>query len=418
MLLLAVLLAQLADSPIDLTQRAAAAYAAGNYAEAASLGTRVLALLPRSVSTRVNIARALARQGKSAEAIARLREIAAFGIRFDPADPAFDAIRNSDAFRDAAARMEGATAPIVRSETAFLLEKDLIPESLVYDEKTKSFYVGSLYKRKILRVAAGGSTSDFVPPAGDGLWSVLGMKIDAAHRELWVNSCNGDDPPMQTPDPENHGKAAIFRFHLDSGKLIAKHPLPGGDAKDPRCVNDLVVTSKGVAYATGTGGVHRVSRDGGALELFEPFPNSFTNGIALSPDESALFVAALEGIVRIDLATRKRSLIELPESVVMGGIDGLYFHDRSLIAIQNGGRPMRVVRAWLDPELRRATHFAVLEQGHPLSDVPLTGAIVGRSLYYVARSQIDAFVNGTIWPDEKLKETVILKLPIDLPSMP
>ncbi|HUP62474.1 MAG TPA: hypothetical protein VNA69_18870 [Thermoanaerobaculia bacterium] len=223
---------------------------------------------------------------------------------------------------------------------------------------------------------------------------------------------------MQTPDPAHHGQAAIFRFDLDTGKLIAKHPLPGGDAKDRRCVNDLVVTAKGVAYATGTGGVYRVSRDGGELEVFETFPGSFTNGIAITPDDATLFVAALEGIVRIDVKSRARSLIELPEAVVMGGVDGLYFHDRSLIAIQNGGRPMRVVRAWLDPELRRVTHFAVLEQLHPLSDVPLTGVVVGRSLYYVARSQIDAFEDGKIWPDETLKETVILKLPIDLPSFP
>src|SRR5688572_17423506 len=99
-LILFVLLAQLADTPFDLSRRAAEAYAAGNYAEAAALSTRVLALLPRSVSTRVNIARALARQGKTDEALARLREAAAFGLRFDPADPAFDAMRKSDAFRD------------------------------------------------------------------------------------------------------------------------------------------------------------------------------------------------------------------------------------------------------------------------------------------------------------------------------
>ncbi|HUP62473.1 MAG TPA: tetratricopeptide repeat protein [Thermoanaerobaculia bacterium] len=80
--ILIVLLAQVAaDTPFDLTRRAAEAYAAGNYAEAATLSTRVLALLPRSVSTRVNVARALARQGKTAEAISRLRETAAFGIR-------------------------------------------------------------------------------------------------------------------------------------------------------------------------------------------------------------------------------------------------------------------------------------------------------------------------------------------------
>jgi hypothetical protein len=68
--------------------------------------------------------------------------------------------------------------------------------------------------------------------------------------------------------------------------------------------------------------------------------------------------------------------------------------------------------------MKRVIRFEVLEQGHPLSDLPLTGTIVGDDLYYVARSQLRAFDDMKIWPMEKLKETVILKLPLEAPAPP
>jgi hypothetical protein len=63
--------------------------------------------------------------------------------------------------------------------------------------------------------------------------------------------------------------------------------------------------------------------------------------------------------------------------------------------------------------MSRVTRLAVLEQEHPESDIPLTGVIVGDDLYYVARSQLRAFDGKTIWPDEKLKESIIVKLPLE-----
>ena len=104
--------------------------------------------------------------------------------------------------------------------------------------------------------------------------------------------------------------------------------------------------------------------------------------------------------------------------MALGGIDGLYVHDSSLVAIQNGTDPIRVIRAWLNPEMTRVTRFAVLEQEHPQSDLPLTGTIVGDDLYYVARSQLRAFEGKNIWPDEKLKESTILKLPLEVVAAP
>jgi hypothetical protein len=143
------------------------------------------------------------------------------------------------------------------------------------------------------------------------------------------------------------------------------------------------------------------------------------NGITITPDGKALFAAShLEGVIKVDLATGATTVVGLPAGATLGGIDGLYLHEGSLVAIQNGTDPIRVVRAWLDPAMTRVTRLAVLEQEHPESDVPLTGTIVGDHLYYVARSQLRAFDGKTIWPEDRLRETTILKLPLEIASAP
>ena len=365
------------------------------------------------------VAPAALAQSSPPEALARLEAIVAHGIRFNPADAAWDSLREDPRFKSLESEMRARTAPLVRSTTAFLLEKDLIPENIAHDLKAGSFFVGSMYKAKIIRIAPDGNVSDFVPSRRDGLLSVLGMKVDAERRELWAVAGNFvDSPPMQTPDPASHGKGAIFRFDIDTGVLKGRYEGPGGSAKEPMTFNDLVISPGGDVYATaGPRGIWRLRRDADAVEPFiEPKGSAF-NGIAITPDGKSLFAAShREGVLKVDIPTRKSVLVEVPRNVTIGGIDGLYFHEGSLVGIQNGTNPQRVVRAWLNPEMTRVTRFVVLEQDHPLWDIPLTGTIIGDHLYYVARSQLRAFEKGVIWPADRLKETVILELPLEPPG--
>lgn len=179
-----------------------------------------------------------------------------------------------------------------------------------------------------------------------------------------------------------------------------------------------MLAANGDVYATaGSAGIHRLRRDSTTFETFVAPDGSFFNGITISPDGMFVFAAShLDGVVRFAVADGKRLLIDVPPGVTLGAIDGLYFHGNSLIGVQ-GSDPSRVVRAWLDHERVRVTAFSVLEQAHPASDFPLTGVVAGDHLYYIARSQLRAFdEGGTIWPMERLKETVILKLPLEVPA--
>lgn len=408
------------DHPFAIAQRATAAYEAGRHAEAAELFERVTTILPRSTAARINAARALARSGRADAAIAQLGEAVAFGVRFDPADEAWSSLRPDPRYQRLESRMRARTAPIVRSKVAFTLPKDLIPENVAFDAKSGAFFVGSMYKAKIVRIDSEGRVSDFISSRRDGLLAVLGMKIDPVRRELWVASSNfGDAPPLEVDDPASVGKGGLFRFALDSGTLIRAYWGPG-TAEAPVQFNDLVIAPGGDVYVTaGLGGIWRLRHGATTVEPFVTPPGSFFNGIAITPDGKTIFAAShFEGVMKIDVASRATSFLQLPEGVAMGGIDGLYVHENSLVAIQNGTDPIRITRAFLDPAMTRITRFTVLEQEHPETDIPLTGTIVGDDLYYVGRSQLRAFDGKKIWPDGKLKESTILRLPIDVASAP
>ena len=409
------------EQPLDIARKAGAAYAAGNYTEAADLYLQFTRLLPWSPGGRIQAARSLARAGKPAEALEELERVVAFGVRFNPADEAWSAIRGDARFARLESQMRARTAPLVRSAVAFRLEKDLIPENIAFDPKSGAFFVGSMYKSKIIRVATDGAMTDFVPPRGYGLLSVAGMKVDPVRRELWAAASNfGDTPPMEVEDPPSRGKGALFRFNVDTGKLVGTYWTPLGTPKEPMMFNDLVLTPAGDVYTTaGAHGIWRLRGGTGKVESFAEPDGSFFNGIAITPDGKTLFAAShLRGVVKIDVATKAQTLLNLPPGVALGGIDGLYVHGDSLVGIQNGTDPVRVIRAWLNPAMTRVTRFVVLEQEHPESDIPLTGTIVGDHLYYVARSQLRAFDGKKIWPAEKLKDSIILKLPLEMTAAP
>lgn len=285
----------------------------------------------------------------------------------------------------------GATHP---SEAAFeIAERDLLPESIAHDPHDGAFYVGSMHKRKIVRIDRTGEVTDFVAPKADGLWGVLGMKVDPSRRELWVATCNlGPDqrPPMIDPEPATAGRTAVHRYDLRTGALVRRYePV---NPPPMLCWNDLVQTVDGDVYlSSGPTGVWRIAADAGAAEAFTPSDGRFGNGIAASPDGRTLYLAVHDqGIVTIDVATRAIAPLPAPEGPHVMGIDGLYVHDGTLVGIQNGTKVPRVLRATLAESGAAIDRVEVLEEDHPRFAVPTTGVIVDDDLFYVATSQLDS----------------------------
>lgn len=293
------------------------------------------------------------------------------------------------------------------STVAFRLEeKDLLPESIAYDPKDGSFYVGSVRKGKIVRVDKNGGASDFIAPRQDGLWEVIGIKVNTTRRTLWA--CSFEDKDLAGYQKRDRNATGIFAFNLDTGKLVRKWVLdvPG----EQHGFNDLVVTLGNDVYATHMfkdAAIYRITEKDQKLEVFAtPEGLRDPNGIAITPDERTLYVAGADGIVAIDIATKKSRPVPAPEGEKTGGIDGLYCYQDGLLAILGNS----VNWYQLDDTHTRIVVTNVLEQNHPLMKIPTTGVIVGSDFYYVANAQFDAVKPDGSLDTASLAEPAILKL--------
>ena len=283
---------------------------------------------------------------------------------------------------------------------ATISEPELIQEGIAFDPETRTLFISSVRKRKIVALSPEGKVRDFVPPEKDGLWSVLGMKVDPGRRTLLACSAV-DGPGMLHYTAADLGKSAVYEFDLATGKTLRVFRAPPGR----HLFNDLVFTRETI-WATDSkeGSVWRIDRRTGRLARLVP-PRRFTypNGIALDPKERTLFVADDRSIYAVDPAAGSRRELRHSPETKLGQADGLYFEHGALIAIQNGDPPVRIVRFSLSPELDRVTGEMPLASGDPRFPEPTTATIAGDVLYFVGDAQLRAIAkDGTLWPLAKL----------------
>src|SRR5215203_2769380 len=156
-------------------QQAIGAYRRKDYVAFLEYMKAANGLRPNHPRLPYNLAAAHALNGNSREALAALGRLADMGLVFPAArDADFASLKDSAGFEGVVKTFQSNAAPVVNSATAFTVrEKGLVPESVAYDPVRATFYVGSVYKRKILSVGRGGAVEAFAA-ARDGLWSAMG----------------------------------------------------------------------------------------------------------------------------------------------------------------------------------------------------------------------------------------------------
>jgi hypothetical protein len=327
-----------------------------------------LATAPDPATVTYELARTWGQAKQWPEAIQWLQRAVAFKTGLDPArDYVFEDIRDTQEFKSIAAAAREATQPVSHSTPAFTVsEGDLVPESIAYDAKSKFFYFGSMRKGKVIRCSRIGECAQFAT----GLDTILGLKIGADGLWLLNNSNTESD---------------LIHYDVTSGAVVRKYAV-----NDPgHSFNDLAIAANGDLYISDTraNAVWVLSQGAAGLtKLPDRFPAA--NGIALSADQTVLYVATFpDGITLLDLRTHTTRPIPRPKNLCLATIDGLYFYNGALIAIQNGIMSPRVVRLKLAKDLRAIEGFDVLERHNPLFDGITTGVIAGGDFYYMANIQ-------------------------------
>jgi Major royal jelly protein len=393
-------------------QQAAAAYKNKDYATALTNLNKALDLIPDHPTLFYNIAAMLSLQGKTTEAIASLSKIADMGIALRPEkDPDFDSIKGTPEFKAILNRFEQNRTPVVKSTTAFSIhEKGLITEGLAYDPVDQTFFVSSAHKRKILSVSKSGEVSTFATEQ-DGLFSVLGMKVDPSRRHLWITT--SASPQMVNFKKDEDGTSGIFKFDLRTKKLLKKYVLPNTGKK--HTLGDLTIHSNGDVFTTDSisPAIYVIPHQKDQLELFlENIEFVSPQGLAFSTDEQHLFMADYStGLFDVDVKTKKVFHFTPLARATLLGIDGLYFYNGVLIGVQNGVTPHRIVRIVLNRDLRRVERLDVLEANNPLFLEPTLGVVVKDDFFFIANSQwplVDE--SGKLAPDDKLQDPLVLKM--------
>jgi sugar lactone lactonase YvrE len=395
-------------------QQAAAAYKARDYTAAIENLQKAAELIPDHPTITYNLACVYSLAGKKQEALSALSSVADMGVIIQAEkDNDLALIKDTPEFKLILARFEKSKAPIIHSSPGFTVhEKGLITEGLAYDPVEETFYVSSVHKRKILAVLKNGAVTTFASET-DGLFSVLGMTVDPKRRHLWVTTTAF--PQMINFKKEEDGTSAVCKFDLRTKKLLKRYVLLNSPKK--HALGDLTVQSNGDVFTTDSlsPAVYVIHPQKDEIELFleDPLFGS-PQGLSFSNDERHLFMADYStGLFDIDVTTKRVSHFTPLAGATMLGIDGLYFYKGSLIGVQNGVTPQRVVRISLSKNFKQAVRLEVIEANNPVFLEPTLGVLVKDTFYFIANSQWPLVDDNGKLAEDKLQEPAVLKIKLD-----
>lgn len=296
--------------------------------------------------------------------------------------------------------------------------KGLIAEGVAFDPVTRNFFVSSVRERKIWRVTPDGEFHDFAGP-DDRLPSAFGMVVDSARRTLWVATSSVGQARNQQYSlaalegaPGLTSNAGVQGFALDDGRRVRDIRI-GGEGE--RVFGDVVLGPDGRLWVTDSKSpnLYAVIPDETHAGELDSFVGPWRNpqGMAFS-DRGELFVADYpRGIARVDLGTRSHVILPGSEDRLRG-VDGIYWHDGALYAIQNGTQTPRVLRVTLNEAHDAVEKIDVLVEGPPLDD-PTLGVFAEGAFFVNAVSGWGDWTETGERTDHPLSEHRLLRIDLE-----
>jgi sugar lactone lactonase YvrE len=315
-------------------------------------------------------------------------------------------------FEDVQHLHETNRSPIVNSSVRLRMKDSTSwPEAADYDSASGNWYVSSVRHRNIVRVLPSGSEQFVLDTAGNNLGSIFGVRMDSKRSALWATM--GSVPQMDNYKRADSSLAALLEIDVASGHLIRRWDLPAAKAHAP---GDLTVAPNGDVYVTDSYEpvIYRLRSGSDTLDVItHPLFRSL-QGAGATGDGRFLFVADYShGILRVDLATREVTRVEDAPSSTSLGCDGIVLHQGSIVCVQNGVAPARIMRFELDQSGQRFTRATVLDRNFEIADEPTIGTIVGNDFVYVGTSQWSRYAaDGSRIKSRQLTIPLLLALPL------
>lgn len=384
----------LAEGRLDAFRRlraeGLAAAKAGDIAAAQARLSEAVTTMPSHPGAILLLAR-LKAADDPAGAVALLARHAAMGLTHNAsADPALKALTDRPDYAAVATQVAANRQPVGALKPVADFAEPVLAESVAFDAKTGRLLISQIHARRIVAIDKDGAVSDFTAPADD-VWGVFGIAIDPKRRVLWA--LTAATPQAKGVAAADLGATALLRINLDTGKVLTRHAPPADGSK--RQLGDLTVGPDGAVYASNSlgGEIWRLEPGAKALDRLVSSPElGSPQGLALTADGRRLLVADYSsGLHVVDLASGAVSPVAIPPDVALLGVDGLARAGQTLIAVQNGVAPQRLLRLWPTPDGTRLIRVETLAASLPDLDEPTSGAMRGDDFVFVARSQWTEF---------------------------
>lgn len=243
------------------------------------------------------------------------------------------------------------------------------------------------------------------------MYSVFALKADHDQKYLWV-VCSAI-PEMNGFAKELDGKSEILKIEISSKKLIKRYTIEGNHVFGDIAVaknNDVFISDSAEPI------IYKIENDN--LILWKDLRNKAFNlqGITFNKNESKLFIADyLKGICVVDIKSKKEHWLEFPNEVSKKGIDGLVYYKNSLIAIENGVVPIRIMRYKLNDSETKIIDFTILDNNREEFNEPALAALVHDKLYFFANSPWKFYDKNFQLDEGKFENPKLFELDLEKP---
>jgi hypothetical protein len=327
------------------------------------------------------------------------RRLAAMGATLSPASRARVAALVGDApIAALAPAFDANGAPAGESVPYAQISADRhLIEGLIWDPDSWHLYATSVVDRRLLDVRADGAHVVL-----DGAGSLFGGAYRSGR--LWIAAATIEQTP---PGPAFAGLIIV-----DPANPAAARSIPAPSGATP---GDAAVAPDGIAYLSDglNGAVYRCRPGCTALETWLP-AGSFESaqGMAVSADNRLLYVADYRyGLAAVDRASGRIFRMSAPPEMMLDGIDALIRDGNSLIAIQNGAPPLRIVQLSLSSDGLGIVGLRIVERANPAWGEPSLGAVIGDRLVYVSNPQWERYgPHGAVTGEGPIRPTQLREI--------
>lgn len=342
-----------------------------------------------------NLAIAYAYNNKKNEAIDMLKRGLSFGFIYPlEHDEDLKSLRDEKEFKELLVlNQENKKIKATSKSVAKLPAKMIIAEGLQYNPNKSSYFISDIYHGLIYEINKEGK---ILWQSGDyGFGSVAGLKNDSQKKLLYGTFVH--QPISKNLTGSLNGESGIFCIDLNTNKLLFQKTIKP-DTYVKHWLGDLIIDSHQTIYASDSyaGNIYKFSPPGYNPEIILALSGMHSlQGITLTPDNKyMIFSDYPNGLFALSLESSDLKKIGNLTNNTLLGIDGIYYYEGNVIAVQNGINPPRIIEIILNENYHTAISLKVLEVNNPDCNDMTLGTINNDSFYFIANGQWNKFDNN------------------------